>query len=125
MRRRPPRSTLTYTLFPFPTLFRSVRSRRRADDVEGVLDVGDPVAQGVVHGVLEGPGAAGHRLHLGAEQLHAEHVGGLALDVGGAHVDDAGQVEERAEGGRSEEHTSELQSLMRISYAVFSLNKTT
>src|SRR3546814_21000383 len=36
---------------------------------------------------------------LGAEQLHAEHVGGLALDVGGAHVDDAGLVEERAEGG--------------------------
>ena len=35
--------------------------------------------------------------HLGAEQLHAEDVGLLPLDVGRAHIDDAGQVEERAD----------------------------
>ena len=40
-----------------------------------------------------------HRPHLGAQQLHAEDVGLLPLDVGRAHVDDAGQVEERADGG--------------------------
>ena len=38
--------------------------------------------------------------HLGAEQLHAEDVGLLPLDVGRAHVDDAGQAEARRDGGR-------------------------
>src|SRR3546814_6057665 len=77
--RRPPRSTRTYTLFPYTTLFRSAVGRlgdrrprllypRRAD----VRD--DP-------------------------RVQADHA------------------------GRSEEHTSELQSLMRISYAVFCLKK--
>ena len=37
-----------------------------------------------------------HRHDLGAEQFHAEDVGLLPLDVGRAHVDDAGQVEQRA-----------------------------
>ena len=44
-------------------------------------------------------GAGGDRHHLGAEQLHAEHVGLLPLDVGRAHVDGAGQAEQRADGG--------------------------
>ena len=59
----------------------------------------DPVAQRLVHRVLQGRGAGMHRHDLGAEQLHAEHVRLLPLDVGRAHVDDAGQVEQRA-GGR-------------------------
>ena len=74
-----------------------VRTGDRADDVEGVFDVGDPVAQGFVHRVLERAGAARHRHHLGAQQLHAEHVRRLALDVGLAHVDHAGQAEEGAD----------------------------
>ena len=61
--------------------------------------VGDPVAHRLVHRVLQRAGAGGHRLHLGAEQLHAEHVGLLPLDVGRAHVDGAGQAEQRAHRG--------------------------
>ena len=76
-----------------------VRAGRRADAVEGVVDVGDPVAQRLVHGVLERLGAGLHRPHLGAEQLHAEHVRLLPLDVDRAHVDDAFQAEARASGG--------------------------
>src|SRR3546814_6444661 len=83
MRRRPPRSTRTDTLFPYTTLFRS-RPRRRA-------------------------GRAGRRCGRGGqENRSSEHplVGAAALCA-----------------PRSEEHTSELQSLMRISYAVFCLTK--
>ena len=76
-----------------------VRAGDGADEVVGVRDIGDPVAQRLVHRVLQRGGAGGHRLHLGAQQLHAEHVGLLPLDVGGAHVDGAGQAEQRAHGG--------------------------
>src|SRR3546814_9238221 len=93
MTRRPPRSTRTDTLFPYTTLFRSA----------GVgLAAGD-----------DDPGALiGHRLGDGAA-----NASGGAGDDG----DFAGEVEEVAH--RSEEHMSELQSLMRISYAVFCLKK--
>src|SRR3546814_6516994 len=66
----------------------------------------------------------GHRLHAagdhdigraGLDQVVAEHD---RLHAGAAHLVDGG-------GARSEEHTSELQSLMRISYAVFCLQKKT
>ena len=76
-----------------------VRAGGGADDVEGVVDVRDPVAQPLVHRVLQRLRAARHRADLGAEQLHAEHVGLLPLDVLGAHVDDAGQAEARADRG--------------------------
>ena len=72
-----------------------------ADQVEGVVDIGDPVAQGLVHGVLQGRRARGHRPHLGAEQAHAEHVRLLPLDVARTHVDDALQAAARGDrGGR-------------------------
>src|SRR5690606_19734956 len=61
----------------------------RADDVEGVLDVGDPVAHGLVQGVFQGARAGLDGHHRGAQQLHAVHVGGLAPDVFAAHVDHA------------------------------------
>ncbi len=77
-----------------------MRTRGGADHVVGVVDVGDPVAQGLVHGVLEGRLARGHRPHLGAQQVHAEHVGHLPLDVDRAHVDHAGQAEAGGDGGR-------------------------
>ena len=73
-----------------------MRAGDRADHVKGVLDMRDPVAQRLVHRVLQGRGAGMHRHDLGAQQLHAEDVGLLPLDVGRAHIDDAGQVEERA-----------------------------
>ena len=59
-----------------------VRAGGGADDVEGVVDVRDPVAQRLVHRVLE---RAARRwstgAHFGAEQLHAEHIGLLPLDI--------------------------------------------
>ena len=74
-----------------------MRAGDRADAVEGVLDVGHPVAERLVHGVLEGLRAGLHRHHLGAEHLHAEDVRLLPLDVDGAHVDDAVEAEARAQ----------------------------
>src|SRR3546814_429138 len=92
LRRRPPRSTRTDTLFPYTTLFRSVVVERDR------ADVGEPVGLGHRH----------------------------ARELGGHIVEDA--LDDPIVGGyrdeRSEEHTSELQSLMRISYAVFCLKKT-
>src|SRR3546814_1460157 len=93
MIRRPPRSTRTDTLFPYTTLFRSAHSRRVRK----------------AHG--QGPRIVRDRRERRCE-----------AGEGRARVRDAtGQGIEVA--GRSEEHTSELQSLMRISYAVFCLKK--
>ena len=57
----------------------------------------DPVAQRLVHRVLQGRRARGDAAHLGAEQAHPEHVRLLPLDVAGAHVDDARQAEARGD----------------------------
>src|SRR3546814_1851711 len=94
MIRRPPRSTRTDTLFPYTTLFRS----DRGPDTD--LGVGGKQSD-------EDSGDA--------HQDEAEHQQLLAADA----------VAEMAEHdpARSEEHTSELQSLMRNSYAVFCLKK--
>ena len=59
--------------------------------------VGDPVAQRLVHRVLERARAGLHRPHLGAERLHAHHVRLLPVDVDRAHVDDAFEPELRAQ----------------------------
>src|SRR3546814_3641336 len=114
MIRRPPRSTRTDTLFPYTTLFRSTRE----------LDVDD-----------------------GADDLNDLALAhGCFLDIFnlGCRSPPCGRPRFRPQGGllqkfatppphrrrfpkfpgRSEEHTSELQSLMRISYAVFCLKKT-
>src|SRR3546814_9173209 len=98
MLRLPPRSTRSYTLFPYTTLFRSAV----VDDVAGA-------EAGGVEGAGEAPpvGAAA----LGIVDRPRRHE-----DLGQA----AGR---RGDQARSEEHTSELQSLMRISYAVFCLKK--
>ena len=71
-----------------------------ADDVEGVVHIGHPVAHGFVERVLERLAARLHGHHGGAQQLHAVDVGALALYVLGAHVDDAFQTVARADGGR-------------------------
>src|SRR3546814_2371918 len=100
MNRRPPRSTRTDTLFPYTTLFRS-------HQVE-VFEL--------PHGLQR----LGRRVRLqqlaGLEGAFQHAFQGRAYE--GVVVDD--QEEHRV---RSEEHTSELQSLMRISYAVFCLKK--
>src|SRR3546814_9966124 len=94
---RPPRSTLTYTLFPYTTLFRSLHL---------VLHVS--LIAAFRHEVEHGIGSHHH--------LHAAPVGRVGV------VDLVRFVPEK-HADRSEEHTSELQSLMRISYAVFCLKK--
>src|SRR3546814_8057581 len=107
MIRRPPRSTRTDTLFPYTTLFRS-----SARDPVGV-QLG-AVARDAARLVWHGRGVCGVR----GQGVARGHGGGLALLRGAArqHGDGAREI-------RSEEHTSELQSLMRISYAVFCLKK--
>src|SRR3546814_1524021 len=98
MIRRPPRSTRTYTLFPYTTLFRSYRPSWR--------DGPDPL--------WRLPPLSCLRPQDGAAAQPARPCGGGRLYP--PRFPDA-------PGGRSEEHTSELQSLMRISYAVFCLKK--
>src|SRR3546814_8259833 len=105
MLRPPPRSTLTYPLFPYTTLFRSP-----ADEVVDAKEFLEWLADD-----------------------HFTLLGACDYEFGDALVDQS--AEPKASGGlgllrdpsfplwRSEEHTSELQSLMRISYAVFCLKK--
>src|SRR3546814_1379729 len=104
MIRRPPRSTRTDTLFPYTTLFRS--SPRRLS------------RRGLV-------GGRHGRVRLGRDdRRHRRSAGRARLD---GRPDRSRPATRGAAGGRrslrSEEHTSELQSLMRISYAVFCLKK--
>src|SRR3546814_2933703 len=99
MIRRPPRSTRTDTLFPYTTLFRS-----RGVPAAALSQV---IPQVIGYGCL--PWA--NPLHV----LRRDASGNL---IGG----ETSQSREDKE-WRSEEHTSELQSLMRISYAVFCLKK--
>src|SRR3546814_1657394 len=140
MNLRQPRSTRTDTLFPDTTLFRS--GQRVADAERAVIGEADDVAGKGLVGQLpvlgEEENRAVHRDRLAGrrlEQLHApleapraEPHEGHAVAVLRVHVrlhleDEAGDgVMVGIDGtGRSEEHTSELQSLMRISYAVFCL----
>src|SRR3546814_7290831 len=110
---RPPRSTRTDTLFPYTTLFRSGRQRTAADER---LERGG-----------EGLDTAEQR--GGIRNLRRERVASrrelVTLDgILRRHQrrDEIGRIDPRT-AVRSEEHTSELQSLMRISYAVFCLKK--
>src|SRR3546814_1414122 len=100
MMRPPPRSTRTDTLFPCTTLFRSQ----------------SPLAHRPPAAVLGRPG-----LPAGDREVHDHGAQGRALvpEQSGVHSSHPRPAEPR----RSVEHTSELQSLMRISYAVFFLKK--
>src|SRR3546814_4382548 len=135
MIRRPPISTRTYTLFPYTTLFRSVIERRDFSRLgRGAVDLGTGrmldrlVAAGVIGVPVRVPdridapaarlGGGEHRVGLGRidhDRLAAVRVVDQP-DIIVAERGDADDLERR-----SEEHTSELQSLMRISYAVFCL----
>src|SRR3546814_6800534 len=131
MIRGPPISTRTDTLFPYTTLFRSDRNARRlAEQPEGFRRQAEFVRrqQGrVVHDVENGrnPHGSGHHLDLAQPD---EFLGAIERAVA-AQVSDAfapgvdGNPFESEHVRRSEEHTSELQSLLRISYAVFCLKK--
>src|SRR3546814_4228765 len=102
MIRRPPRSTRTDTLFPSTTLFRSRPG------------VGTPARAGA-------PAAAQHADPQHHQRVPVEDHAGHALPrPRGQRPRQARRLRAAV---RSEEHTSELQSLMRISYAVFCLKK--
>src|SRR3546814_2715007 len=103
---RPPRSTRTDTLFPYTTLFRSLLAAREAAAEHQVVDV----ARIQLGDLRErGPDDRGGQV-VGPQLLERALEGPADRRTGGR--DD-----------RSEEHTSELQSLMRSSYAVFCLKK--
>src|SRR3546814_5190535 len=99
MMRRPARSTRTATLVPDTTVFRSTGGR-------GARLSGRRARARVVR----------------ADRKRADRSGGRGRAQHRDHGECAGRGGKRA-AARSEEHTSELQSLMRISYAVFCLKK--
>src|SRR3546814_4766299 len=101
MIRRPPRSTRTDTLFPYTTLFRSAAFHHRH------------------HSTRAGPQVES-RARAASE---GDQMG--FLDKAAAKVNEATKAAQEGVSERSEEHTSELQSLMRMSYAVFCLKKKT
>src|SRR3546814_6594563 len=107
MIRLPPRATRTYTLFPHTTLFRSAAAFNAALGVDVKLHPSGRQNHNShpLSGLLD-PAEAG---------LGFLHLGDDVIPIVGDRV---GRLAER-----SEEHTSELQSLMRISYAVFCLKK--
>src|SRR3546814_2431944 len=105
MLRRPPRSTRTDTLFPYTTLFRSVLEPLLG--WRGLFVLVALAAVGVFVVLL-----LQRSLISSTRKAVPETMGELFLGY-------------RDLIGRSEEHTSELQSLMRISYAVFCLKKKT
>src|SRR3546814_7711830 len=110
MLRRPPRSTRTDQLFPYTTLFRSGGS------------LGARVASGAA--VNAGADAAYQNIDVARgvqEEYNPEQTALAAVLGGGLHAGTAAL--DRLVRTRSEEHTSELQSLMRTSYAVFCLKK--
>src|SRR3546814_9234721 len=113
MIRRPPRSTRTDTRFPYTTLFRSAlrgaaeQDRRSEAPMNGNLEALN-MAAGMMYGDVHAISAPPPKLKKDRKKL------------------DAAKAIERPKMNwmsRSEEHTSELQSLMRISYAVFCLKK--
>src|SRR3546814_10337847 len=109
MIRRPPRATRTDTLFPYTTLF---RSSRRA----------------MALAMIASATCAGQSGSLAADADATSAAGGPAYARPFDAIPTAGpELLAELRGGlrRSEEHTSELQSLMRISYAVFCLKKKT
>src|SRR3546814_86160 len=109
MIRRPPRSTRTDTLFPYTTLFRS-------------NDVDQPFEQARTEILKWAAKRSGQPLPQEAWEGLAFETLSAGRTTLGVRVD-AESSKVWSVRGRSEEHTSELQSLMRISYAVFCLKK--
>src|SRR3546814_2117951 len=107
MKRRPPRSTRTDTLFPYTTLFRSEDYRRAKWGfvARQMLRLGERFALRSADRLIAVSPSLTERLRAACPTA-SERIRFIP-------------------NGRSEEHTSELQSLMRISYAVFCLNKKT
>src|SRR3546814_16352155 len=135
MIRRPPRSTRTDTLFPYTTLFRSsvtIATKRSTDP--GQLLAGQQV-QGITAAQRAQRDTARRALFLHRSDNRCGRIVAAQERKRGlcrlrrnqrcetAFVSDIKRIEPENFASRSEEHTSELQSLMRISYAVFCLKK--
>src|SRR3546814_10829071 len=125
MIRRPPRSTRTDTLFPYTTLFRSHPPRRQAaEPAQDRLWLSSPVLIQPKTASAPAPGnlieQTGNRRFVGnpLDRFTQQRSHGKMSDAGRFPCCVCRQ-------NRSEEHTSELQSLMRISYAVFCLHQQT
>src|SRR3546814_3605016 len=101
MIRRPPRSTRTDTLFPDTTLFRSLVGAFRPD----MREADDALMRKA-------------RIFVDSRETTLPHIGELMTPISEGVI-----TTDDILGDRSEEHTSELQSLMRISYAVFCLKQ--
>src|SRR3546814_2608194 len=133
MRTRPPTTKRTYTLFPYTTVFRSKKSKREGMETTAIIrgvhisaqktrlvaDLvrGKSVSQALNILTFTPKKAAGIvKKALESAIANAEHNDGADIDelkVTTIYVDKGQSMK------RSEEHTSELQSLMRISYAGF------
>src|SRR3546814_6760918 len=119
MIRRPPRSTRTDTLFPYTTLFRAIGlGRLEAALIMEAMAYGCPSTSAFIsiHNMaawmIDRFGSAGVKEKYLPSMVTMERMGSYCLTEPSSGSD-----------ARSEEHTSELQSLMRISYAVFCLKK--
>src|SRR3546814_2249105 len=108
MRRRQPKSTRTDTRLPYTTLVRSLGRRLRLAQDRGEDQRAAPIR---------------HRNRRARHPVRA-HPFTARRRHAAAHDPRVARLDHRAS-ERSEEHTSELQSLMRISYAVFSLKTNT
>src|SRR3546814_8118802 len=133
MIRRPPRSTRTDTLFPYTTLFRSKLYEEGIDDKTGdeeadnrlpKLKTGDPLDRDKItpeqHFTEPPPRYSEASLVRKLEELGIGRPSTYAAILEVLRARNYVTMD-----SRSEEHTSELQSLMRISYAVFCLKKKT
>src|SRR3546814_2681121 len=126
MRRRPPRSTRTSTLFPYTTLFRSLFGLKpsRGRNITGDAWAGLGVFHAVTRSVRD-PAALLDAI-CGPPRHHPYSLPRPETPFLAAGGRDPGRLRiARTADTRSEEHTSELQSLMRLSYAVFGLTKNT
>src|SRR3546814_2965508 len=124
MIRRPPRSTRTDTRFPYTTLFRSlngIKSVVRHADVVDAFVVSASGSDGagcfLVDKAASGMSLEAFRLIDGSSAASLTFTGTPAVRLGDASL--LGEALDWSLMGRSEEHTSELQSLMRSSNAVF------
>src|SRR3546814_4671609 len=117
MIRRPTRSTRTDTLFPYTTLFRS-----------DLVTIFPEVVSQIVAFSLRPDESKPGGIDVRREEGSFLDTVAAALKLPALRVVETGgnsfaAEREQWDDGRSEEHTSELQSLMRISYAVFCLKK--
>src|SRR3546814_4543068 len=138
MNRRPPRSTRTDTLLPYPTLFRSpdspgadglgvIRSLTHDGVTYELNEAGDSISDGTHESPTDGDDLSNFGFVFdpltGVLTINTAEGGTFSVDLVGDAIGKYTYTPPAS--ARSEEHTSELQSLMRISYAVFCLKKNT